>query len=150
MIEAIDFMTILPIWQQELWPGRESTIEPLSAIDVDSGYNMKLMEAEPFFWGAFSNSRQLIGVVSGFQTSDTHFRSRGLWVAKDQRNQGLGKQLIQTVEKQAVRRQCHILWTMPRQSSWEFYRRVGFQVLKEISQFEFGPHYIATKKLKLP
>lgn len=147
IVKEISFEEILPSWKC-LWPNRTSAIEPVSAIDLTGGYDMTLMAAQPYFWGVFSEQDAApIGVVSGFQTSPQYFRSRGIWVQKEHQNKGLGAILLQAVENKALSLNCSYLWTMPRVTSWSFYRNNNFEILRKVDNFEFGPHYIAVKKL---
>lgn len=148
-IKIISFSEILVPWSQNLWPNRQSPIEPVSAIDLSGGYNLDLMAAKPVFWGAFTEDQsEVIGVVSGFKTSTTYFRSRGIWVSPHHRRKGVGAQLIKAVEAQAQEESCPYIWSMPRQISWPFYKMNGFEIINSVDKFEFGPHYIAVKELK--
>lgn len=150
LIKEISFSEISEVWSLYLWPDRKSPIEPVSAITLQGSYDMSLMSSIPFFWGAFADpgSNNLIGVVSGFQTDETHFRSRGIWVHSEYRNQGLGSLLLGQVFKRAEDLKCDHVWTMPRVSAWPFYKKNGFRISSETNEFEFGPHYLAVKKIK--
>ena len=145
-VRRITFEEILPVWRDQLWPNRESPIEPLSAIDEDGSINMKLMLSHPYFLGAYLDD-QIIGVLSGFKTSAKSFRSRGLWVAPEQRGLGLARKLMADLERLAREAECDNLWTMARQDAWLFYRRLGFQQKLTIERYEYGPHVICAKAL---
>lgn len=141
----ITFDEILPVWRDKLWPGRESVIEPVSAIDEDGSINMELMNSRPVFIACIENGN-IIGVVSGFQTGEK-FRSRGLWVSETARNSGVGQGLMQELEKVARKNSCSAIWTMARNDAFPFYEKAGFIRKTVITQYEFGPHIICEKKL---
>lgn len=143
-ITHINFSEILPVWRDQLWPGRESKIEPQSAIDEDGSINMELMKAIPVFL-ACKDQDKIVGVVSGYKTSNEKFRSRGLWVSPDLRGQGLGYALIDELKKEATLAGCRAIWTMARFDAWPFYQKAGFQKKSETDKYEFGPHIICEK-----
>ena len=39
----VNFDTILPVWQQQLWLGRRSEIKPMSSILFLGGYNNRFL-----------------------------------------------------------------------------------------------------------
>lgn len=149
-IREISFAEISEIWRSNLWPDRKSVIEPVSAINLQGDYDMSFMSSVPFFWGAFvdENSNSPVGVVSGFQTEPSYFRSRGIWVHPEHRRQGVGSILLEQVFNQATSLKCQYVWTMPRVALWSFYERNGFRVSSKTDKFEFGPHYLAVKHLQ--
>lgn len=149
LIREISFAEISEVWRTDLWPDRKSAIEPVSAINLRGDYDMSFMSSVPYFWGAFAdfNSKSPVGVVSGFQTEPSYFRSRGIWVHPAHRRQGVGSLLLEQVVNQATSLKCQYVWTMPRVSSWSFYERNGFRVSAKTEKFEFGPHYLAVKPL---
>lgn len=142
----ITFDEILPVWKEKLWPGRESEIEPVSAIDEDGSINMELMKAQPYFMACKENET-IVGVVSGFKTATRKFRSRGLWVSESVRGQGVGQELLKELGKIASANKCDVLWTMARNDAFPFYEKAGFIKKIVVTQFEFGPHIICEKKL---
>lgn len=148
-VSPITYEKIESIWRLYLWPGRQSSIEPISWINHMGQIDMTLKIGSPTFWGAFE-SDVILGVISGFKTSPEMYRSRGIWVAPDHRNRGLGRLLLEEVDKQAVREGCRAVWTMPRSSSWEFYSKMGFRITGTTDQYEFGPHLLALKSLSNP
>lgn len=141
----ITFEKILPVWRDKLWPGRESAIEPVSAIDEDGSINMEIMNSNPVFIACTENEN-IIGVVSGFKTGEK-FRSRGLWVSENVRNSGVGQGLMLELEKVARSQRCSAIWTMARNDAFPFYEKAGFIKKKVITQYEFGPHVICEKTL---
>lgn len=148
-IEEIQFEEIFPIWHNQLWPDRQSLIEPFSIIDHRGELSLNPSEVPPtYFWGAFINDvgHDPVGVLSGFSTSKRHFRTRGLWVDPLWRRRGIATELVLRAERQAVLLERTILWTMPRLSSRPFYLHFGFVEENLVTQYEYGPHYIMSKK----
>lgn len=149
-IRPITFEQILPFWQNHLWPGRQSVIEPTSAIQFLGGYDMSLMSVQPYFYSIGvekDGQEQVVGVTSGFKCSESHFRLRGTWIAPQARGRGCGRQLVEAVENKARQSGCQILWTLARKDSAEFYGKLNFQIAAETNEFEFGPHYFMAKNL---
>jgi GNAT superfamily N-acetyltransferase len=147
IIQEVSFEDVLPVWQFQLWPGRKSPIESVSAIDEYGNINAEIMNATPHFLGCYQSAGTLIGVVSGYSTSKKSFRSRGLWVDQNHRHHGLGSTLINHLQKRALQLNHHYIWTMARHSSLSFYQKIGFVSTRELHQYEFGPHFICTKNL---
>lgn len=143
-IREASFEDIFPFWRDHLWSGRKSAITPCSAIDFDGSINMELIDKEPFFWVCWRRN-QVIGVISGFCTSSSEFRIRGLWVKDEYRSQGVGSLLLGEAFKKARALNRPTVWTMPRASAKDFYKKNGFQFVRETSEFEFGPHYFAAR-----
>ena len=148
-VEEIQFQEILPIWKQFLWPNRRSLIEPTSAMAFPSGYDMSLLKSKGYYWSASIQGKR-VGVNSGFQTSETHFRSRGLFVFPQARRRGVAQCLFQALEQKALLLGCECLWSLPRATSLRAYEKFGFQKEHpaENSSVEFGPNFYATKQIK--
>lgn len=146
-IQLSNFAEVLPIWKNDLWPDRKSPIEATSALDLDGSINMNLMNSKPTFLVSKDQNNKIIGVISGFRTSDIYFRSRGLWVSDSYRRSGIAKELMNELKKIAKSEGSQKMWTMPRQTAWPFYQSVGFKKLRETNEHEFGPHYFAEIEL---
>ena len=147
-LEEIKFNEILPYWRDRLWPDRISPIEPASSMLYLGGYDItiKYFNQPTFF--AIKVDGLIVGVNSGHQTSDTDYRSRGIWVDPDFKMFGNGRRLIDAAEVEARRLGCNILWSCPRQSALSFYLRCGFKQTSEFdNEFEFGPNCYAMKEL---
>lgn len=145
-VEEIQFSEILPIWRDHLWVGRQSPIEPTSAIDINGEIDGRLIQSPVKFW-AILHHQNLLAVSSAFPTSKTLFRLRGTWVHPEHRRKKLGAELLKHIFLYAQSQGAELVWTMPRASSWGFYAQLGFTITKEITKYEFGPHYIATRNL---
>lgn len=128
----IDFPTIQDVWRTKLWPNRTSPIETHSAMtwpdSATEQYDMKIFENTASFFGVFVDGT-LIGVNSGHRTSDTHYRSRGLWVDPSFRKQGIAQVLFQLTEQQAVDEGCSFVWSVPRKTALSAYQRFGFNTV---------------------
>lgn len=144
----ISFQNIEPIWKNQLWPERTSKIEPTSWINHQGKIDLKLSLGSPTFFGVFKERSNLVGVVSGFKTSPEHYRSRGLWVHPDHRGHGLGILLMNRLTAQARIENSSVLWTMPRHSAWGFYKTFGFINSGLVTEFEYGPHFLAELELR--
>ncbi len=148
MIRRIDFDQILPIWSEKLWPGRASVIEQVSWLRLGGGYLEKSQLGDASFLGAFlpGDNCLLVGVSSGFMTEQENFRIRGTWVNEGYREHGIGAALLRGLFEQAQRERAHLIWTLPRKSSWRFYLRMGFvAVTPWTEEFEFGPNRFAVR-----
>jgi GNAT superfamily N-acetyltransferase len=156
ILEETSFEEILPFWQL-LWPGRKSPIEPASSMLYLGGYDVSIKTRyQPRFF-AVKLYRETddgwitypVGVNSGHQTSETHYRSRGIWVDPSLKLRGMGRMLIDAVEKAARQAGCSTLWSIPRQSAMPFYKRCGFMPTSYYfkDDMEFGPNCYAMKAL---
>lgn len=176
MIEQCPFESILPIWRDQLWPGRKSAIEAHSAMRWLGGIDMSLMSSAVSFWqsrlattsqATLDNSRSLnpIAVLSGhfggvidasqfgLSSKEKSYRTRGLWVSSAARRQGVARALMEAAFEQARREECSVVWTFPRESSLPFYNSLGFtQVgamigVDDPGAGEFGPNCYAIAKI---
>lgn len=139
------------IWANNLWPNRETLIEPCSALSYPSlKINMEYMSGPVHFWGAYVTDT-LIGVNSGHQTGDG-WRSRGLWVHPQHRGAGVANTLLNLTVHDAILNGAQYVWSLPRKTSFSVYQRVGFiQVTDWLDQgVEFGPNCVACINLNTP
>ena len=126
MIRPITWNQIQKIWHTKLWSHRTSAIESTSAMVYLEGYNIKNMNFSPTFFGYFVEDK-LVGVNSGHLCADNSYRSRGLWVDKDYRGNGFGRQLLEAVIDQGKLESADYIWSYPRKTSWPTYKSVGFK-----------------------
>ena len=136
-IIQLTFEEILPIWQTELWPGRDSKIESNSAMTLERTYDMFNMSTKATFF-AWEFHGKVVGVNSGHRCNDNMYRSRGLWVNSAYRRQGIGTLLLLATIKQALDEDCSLIWSYPKLSSWHTYRRAGFFLCSDWEQSELG------------
>lgn len=125
MIEKISFDQIYEIWSVYLWPGRISPIEPNSAMKFLGGYTMDNMITTPSFF-SYTIDGKIAGVNSGHKCSDNSYRSRGVYVFPQFRNQAIGIKLLVATINQGKDENCSFIWSYPRRSSWATYNAAGF------------------------
>jgi len=129
----ISFDDILPIWQDELWPNRESAIETHSAMTwpfswPEKEIDMNIFEYKPVFWGVFMDN-MLVGVNSGHRSSEVEYRSRGIWVDPNYRKNGVAQMLFEMTQHQARIEKCEMIWSIPRKTALKAYTKFGFQTV---------------------
>lgn len=140
LTKRITFDEILPIWKDKLWPGRESAIEPMSAMTWPyegdpKPIDMSIFEYEPMFWGVYIDNK-LIGVNSGHRTTDQAYRSRGIWVDPAQRGKRISQTLFALLTHQAQIEGCDMVWSIPRKSALQAYTNAGFQTVGDFIETE--------------
>lgn len=136
MIQEISFETVLPIWQTELWPYRQSRIEPSSAMLFNSDkFDIGNFSLPKWFLGYYVDNK-LIGVNSGHMCTDGTSRSRGLWVNCEYRNHGYGKLLLSQTIELARQHTASAIWSYPRKTSWNTYKSVGFTLMSPWEESE--------------
>lgn len=148
-IQKAKFEDVLPFWQQQLWSERTTPIEAMSAIDPDGKIDPSFQSRKEcaFFWQAVDSNNRVVGVV-GAQTMGGTYRSRGLWVDPTVRSQGIGRKLVGAVVTAARAQNKTSIWTMPRASSVDFYKKIGFKIKKTVDGYEYGPHFIADLEIE--
>ena len=131
--KRIDFDTISNVWETELWPDRSSPIETHSAMtwpfegnpqDID----MNIFTYEPTFWGIYMGDT-LVGVNSGHKTSETQYRSRGIWVHPKFRKKGFAQKLFIVTANQGLEEGCEMIWSIPRKTALKSYTNFGFETV---------------------
>jgi GNAT superfamily N-acetyltransferase len=149
--KKITFNQVLSVWKEKLWPDRSSAIEPMSAMTWPfegdpQPINMSIFEFEPTFWGVYIDN-QLVGVNSGHRTSDTQYRSRGIWVDPAHRGKGVAQQLFMMTEYQAQVENCEMIWSIPRKTALSAYTNFGFQTVGGFIETETSDANIYVKKI---
>jgi GNAT superfamily N-acetyltransferase len=149
----ISFEQICNVWKVELWPDRVSAIEPQSAMTwpfegTPEQYDMNIFEYNPVFWGVYIDNK-LVGVNSGHRTTDTQYRSRGIWVNPQYRKHGVSQMLFNMTEHQAKIEGCNMIWSIPRKSALPAYTKFGFETVGDYFDegMEFGPNIYVSKDL---
>jgi GNAT superfamily N-acetyltransferase len=126
MIKQIDYTEIYSVWSTYLWPGRLD-IKHMSSMQYISGYNIKIYEMyRPYFFAYFIDDN-IVGVNSAHKSSDTEFRSRGLYVFNKYRNKGIGKQLLEYAISLGKAENCNICWSIPKKVALSTYSAAGFK-----------------------
>ncbi len=147
----ISFEDILPIWENKLWPNRESAIEGVSAMTWPYEGNpepidMNIFDYQPTFYGVFMDNK-LVGVNSGHRTTDTQYRSRGIWVDPDYRKRGVAQLLFVLTEHQARIEKCEMMWSIPRKTALTAYTKFGFTTVGDFIVTETADANIYVKKV---
>ena len=74
---------------------------------------------------------KLAGVNSGHRTSETNFRSRGLYVLEQYRGLSVSTDILQYTIDSARDMGCTMCWTLPRETALPAYEKVGFVKISE-------------------
>jgi len=140
-VTKISFETIFKIWSEHLWNDRRTPIKPISSMLYLGGYDMSIYNNDPTFF-AIKNNEKIIAVNSGHMTVDNYYRSRGLWVAEEYRNQGLTYLLFTALFHQAKSEGAKFVWSLPKDNSVGAYIKNGFHIVGNLTnEFELGSHY---------
>jgi GNAT superfamily N-acetyltransferase len=137
MIKEISFSEICTLWD-ELHPGRKHKMFSTMCL---YGYNNwhKTEKVMTHYFGYYIDDK-LVGVNSGHTTALITFRSRGLYVLPEYRNQGIGLKLLKHTIKFGFEKYTDdIVWSYPRKEALNVYEKAGF---KKISDFEQGTYGI--------
>lgn len=137
MIKKISYDEILDVWTNHLWSHRTSKIESISAMLFLKGYDLNNYNYIPTFFGYYHNNK-LSGVNSGHKCFDGTYRSRGLFVFKEFRHLGIGKQLLIETINQGKSEKANLVWSFPRKESWNTYESAGFTLAGEWQLSETG------------
>jgi len=135
MIVKISFEEILEIWQTYLWPTRISKIESHSAMLLDGTMTLQNWQYQPSYF-AFKLDNNIVGCNSGHKCEDNSYRSRGLFVFPEYRKKGIGVELLKYTVQQGIDEGCNLVWSYPRQSSWNTYQKTGFSLYSDWHQGE--------------
>ena len=148
-IIRLSFEQITNVWQNNLWPDRVSPIESHSAMTWPfegnpEQYDMNVFNYPATFWGVYIDDK-LIGVNSGHKTSDTQYRSRGIWVDPQYRKQGVAQNLFNMTKHQAVLEKSDMIWSIPRKTALPAYTKFGFQTVGDFITTETSDANIYVK-----
>jgi len=141
--KKIDYETICKLWKN-LWPDRDPP--ETSAMMFPEGYSQKAKQNPPTHWGLFVDD-ELVGVNSGHKTSDTHYRSRGIWVEPDHRNKGYSSLLFECVFDQAFEEGCEYVWSCPKKEAAVIYTNNGFEIVSDWIELDYGSNAYAIIKI---
>lgn len=144
----ITWSEIEVIWSNLLWPGR-SDIFPISSMTHDGNIDINIKTRYvPCHHGIYV-SENLVGVISGHQTSLHYYRCRGIYVKESYRGFGLSKMLFTLVESDASNVGCSYLWSYPRISAIIPYKNFNFLEYGEVENVGYsGPNIRVVKKFK--
>jgi GNAT superfamily N-acetyltransferase len=130
MIKTISFNEILPIWENYLWPNRQSNIDPNSAMCFLGEYDLVNMTTPPTFF-AYVIDGEIAGVNSGHMCKEQQYRSRGLYVFEKFRGRGMGTLLLTATIEQAKAENAVLCWSYPKKTSWKSYLAAGFELASD-------------------
>ena len=136
-MKKVTFSEILPIWTNDLWPDRVSTIESHSAMLFDGSYSMDNFDHTASYF-CFQVDGVVAGINSGHMCSDLSYRSRGLFVYPEFRKKGIGRALLMATIDQARFENAKFVWSFPRQNSWKVYESAGFSLVSDWFDDEMG------------
>ncbi len=103
-------------------------------------------------YGAFDADKN-IGIITLMENENPLFQGkqmqlRGMAVATNAQNKGIGKTLVQKVIKISNAKEAKILWCNAREQVVDFYKKQGFQIEGERFYIEHVCyHYLMYKKL---
>ena len=89
----------------------------------------------------------LVGVNSGHKSSDTQYRSRGIWVNPNYRRKGIAQRLFVLTERQARDEECEMIWSIPRKTALSAYTNFGFETVGGYIKTETSDSNIYVKKI---
>ena len=146
-LKEVCFDEIFDVWSKKLWPHRDSKILPISAIGFDGKFDKKIEQSFPYFFAIFDGNN-IIAVNSGYLTSESYFRSRGLYVEEAFRGKGFARKVLNATEVKANELGAKFIWSMPRNEALIVYEKAGYDCISKPIQegFEYGPNYLVVKK----
>tara|TARA_B100000900_G_scaffold266386_1_gene227300 strand:+ start:4499 stop:4963 length:465 start_codon:yes stop_codon:yes gene_type:complete len=148
----LSFEQISSVWQEHLWPNRQSPIETHSAMTWPYEgdpveYDMDIFKYPATFFGAVVGHNQIIGVNSGHRTTEGHYRSRGIWVNPENRRLGISQLLFEATKNQAITEGCNMIWSIPRKIALPAYTKFGFETVGDYIKTETSESNIYVKLL---
>jgi len=143
MLTRITYDEIYKIWLQHLWFSRVSPIQSHSAMKFSGGYDINNKQYPATFFGYIVDD-SIVAVNSGHKCHDNSYRSRGLWVHPEFRNQGIGRKLLSATINQGLDENCKFVWSYPKKSSWRTYAAAGFELAGDwhISELDINAYCI--------
>lgn len=134
----LTFEDVLPFWKQ-LWYPKED-IQKRSGRLLLFGFDRSIItndDIEVSFFGVEVDGK-IVGVNSGYSPMPYEYRSRGLFVLPEYRRRGLAQILLQAVYDKGKESKCLTLWSIPRKTALEAYRKFGFKILSAFFDGEYG------------
>jgi len=143
----LTFEEILPFWKQ-LWYPKED-IQKRSGKLLMNGFNRSIITDDNIkvtFFGAEVDGK-IVGVNSGYSPNGFGYRSRGLFVLPEYRGRGIAQELFQATKLKADEGNYVILWSIPRKTALNAYKRFGFKVMSKFFEGEYGLNCFVVKGL---
>jgi GNAT superfamily N-acetyltransferase len=117
--------------------------EEISAFNFDA---TGIRDGRDFAAALHDDAGGLVAGVQGWTWGATCWVER-LWVREDARHRGIGHRLLTAVEAEARRRGCaQLALTTHSFQAPDFYRRHGFAVVGELSDYPAGHAYLLLRK----
>lgn len=151
-IREITFEEIKPYWNI-LWKNYIDEGYDISKVNIwtQKNYCYRLLKhfnneqlvdlLKPTYIAYFVDD-DIVGVESGYKTNIDYYRIRGLWVDKSYRNKKIATELVKWFENKSKEK---YIWTIPRQTSLEFYLKLGFKITGTVKSI-YGENYFAVKE----
>ena len=134
-IKQITFEEILPFWLK-LWAWHTpETVETHSYMRHLAGH-FETFYPEIAYFGAICDNK-IVGVNSVHTLPDGTCRSRGLWVDSEYRGNSIGTLLLEVCVSWATGR-ASCIWSYPRNTSWNSYKKAGFELSSDWKTSEQG------------
>jgi GNAT superfamily N-acetyltransferase len=133
-IEEISFETIQEIWYEEDMWGQLAYAEPVNTLLYLKGYNNKIRDlsySTPVYY-AYLVDGNIAGVNSFHKVNEKQCRSRGLYVYPKYRKMNIGIELLKYAIDQNKNKGYDFIWSMPRSTAIETYKKAGFKMTTEI------------------
>lgn len=151
-IREITFEEIKPYWNI-LWKNYVDEGYDISKVNIwtQKNYcyrilkhfnNEQLVDLLKPTYIAYFVDDDIVGVESGYKTNIDYYRIRGLWVDKSYRNKKIATELVKWFENKSKEK---YIWTIPRQTSLEFYLKLGFKITGTVKSI-YGENYFAVKE----
>ena len=156
-VEQVTWEEIRNVWEEHLWPNKKNGVAKANEWTWECHKNKlgkdkdMAKNVEPTFFGIWSNNK-LVAVNSCYISNKNSFwrywRSRGLWVDPEFRNQGYATIILTRSKEYAKENYGSWMWTVPRQSAFKAYHKAGFlQKSDWFDDGQYGPNYIAATYL---
>jgi len=126
---VIEVASADPSFSKELETALLADLRDLSVQGVNDSINLAARSPD---------GKLLAGLAA--TTSYGWLRINMLWVIKDRRNAGIGKDLVRQAIDFGIARQCHSSWLeTSNPAARSFYERLGFQVFATLANADLPP-----------
>ena len=137
--EILKWSDVKPIWDNHLWPGRDS--QPVTSMKYLGGYDMDYKKQTARFIGFVDDDGLQVVAVNSYVptlTTGKEWRSRGLWVHPKYRGLGYARDILQYMIDDVQKAGGKMIWTMPRRGAMEAYYSVGFEQISDWIKQDWG------------
>ena len=142
-IEKITFEEVLPLWKQLWYP--KTDIQKRSGRLLLHKFDRSIItndEIKVTYFGAEIDGK-IVGVNSGYKLNG--YRSRGLYVLPEYRNRGVAQKLLKYTIHESQRLNMIYIWSIPRKSALNVYKKCGFKIISSFFKGEFGDNCFVWK-----